>query len=248
MTTNVLDCVNGFLSTDSRWSSSSGDCVAYVDNTNYDKLAYTTRVGFLFAGDMPPIDAWKSYVIGGMKKGTRPEIVQSGSIGTRISVIQVELATGKIVFQSHKFVNSSFSVLIKALFAGTGALYAKACWDTNKCARMAIESAARDDMCSGGNVVFLNRATRETNVTNTATSQSVHDQLKERGIFMDAQRLPVSLKDAANDPSKPEAQAFAIAVMSGASPLCAPFYEMDKPWTEEKIAEFDVALSEYEVD
>lgn len=250
MTTNVLDCVHGVLSTDSRWSSDNGDWVAYVDDTNYDKLAFTSRVGFLFAGDMPPIEAWKGYVTNGMKKGTRPIIPQTWLPGTRIQVIQVELSTGRIVFQSHKFLNTSFGVAIKALFAGTGAPYAKACWDINKCAKTAIGSATLDDLRSGGNVVYLNRVTRENNVTNTATAQSVLDQLKDRGFLMNAtQKQPaVLLKDAANDPSKPAAQAFAKAVMSGAAPLTAPFPGMDEPWTKEKLAEFDAALSEFEED
>lgn len=248
MTTNVLDCVNGMLTTDSRWSADNGDWVAYVDDTNYDKLAFTSRVGFLFAGDMPPIDAWKHYVNGGMKKGTRPVIPQTWLPGTRIQIIQVDLSTGKIVFKSHNFLNTSFGLAVKALFAGTGAPFAKACWDARKCAKTAIVSAAVEDARSGGNVVYLNRVTRENNVRNTATAQSVLDQLKDRGYLMNAKQnqAAVLLKDAASDPANPAAQAFAKAVMSGAAPLTAPFPGMDEPWTQEKLAELDLALSEYE--
>lgn len=250
MTTNVLDCINGMLTTDSRWSSDNGDWLAYVDDTNYDKLAYTSKVGFLFAGDMPPIDEWKRYVANGMKKGTRPVIANAWVPGTRVSIIQVELATGRIVFRSHNFLNTSFGVAVRALFAGTGAVPAKVCWDEKKCAITAVASAAREDERSGGTVVYLNRATRANNVTNTATAEQVREQLKDRGLLMNLtqQQAPVLLKDAANDASNPAAQAFAKAVMSGAAPLNAPFPGMDEPWSDEKLAELDAALSEFEED
>lgn len=241
--------MNGFLSTDSRWSSDNGDWLAYVDDTNYDKLAFTSKVGFLFAGDMPPIDEWKQYVAGGMKKDARPGR-RAWVPGSRISIIQVELATGRIVFKSHNFLSTSFGVAIKAMFAGTGANAAKKCWDDEKCAIAAITSAAKEDVRSGGRVVYLNRTTRNTNVENTATAESVREQLKDRGYFMhiNDQNAPILLKDAANDPTNPAAQAFAKAVMSGAAPLNAPFPGMDEPWSEEKYAELDAALAEFETE
>jgi hypothetical protein len=249
MTTNVLDCVNGVLSTDSRWSSDNGDWLAYVDDTQYDKIAFTGRAGFLFAGDMPPIDEWKQYVAGGMKKNARP-VRRAWVPGSRISIIQVELATGRIVFKSHNFPTTSFGASVRALFAGTGALHAKTCWDEKKCAKTAIKSAAEEDMRSGGSVIYLDRKTRENNAANTATAESVREQLKDRGFIMNVadKNTKVSLKDAANDVSNPAAQAFAKAVMSGAAPLNAPFPGMDEPWAEEKYAELDVALSEFEED
>lgn len=56
----------------------------------------------------------------------------------------------------------------------------------------------------------------------------------------------ILLKDAANDASSPASQAFAKAVLSGAAPLMAPFPGMDEPWAEEKYAELDAALAEFE--
>lgn len=237
------------LSTDSRWSSDNGDWIAYVDDTGYDKLAFTPQVGFLFAGDMPPIDAWKTYVSRGMKKSERPAPPTVWIPGTRVTIIQVALADGRIMFKSHNFANTSFGAATRALFAGTGAEAAKICWDEKKCARTAVETAATKDCRSGGKVVYLDRKTREHNIVNSATSVSVQDQLKDRGYFMSVtQPVPVLLKDAANDPSNPAAQAFAKAVMSGAAPLTAPFPGMDEPWAPEKFGELDAALSEFEQD
>jgi hypothetical protein len=247
MTTNVYDKKVGVLSSDSRWSTDNGEWIAYVDNTGYDKIAFNGRVGFLFAGDLPPIDEWKTYVANGMKKDTRPQVNTTGLLGTRIQVIQVDMQSGDIVFQSHQFLNVAVGLSIKAIFGGTGASFARECWRQNRCAKKAIVSAAIDDMRSGGEVVHLTRSkTGETNVKNSATARSVNDQLKEKGFIMHTtKKQPVLLKDAANDLTSP-AQSFAKAVMSGAAPLTAPFIGMDEPWTKEKLAEFDAALSKYE--
>ena len=238
------------LSTDSRWSSDNGDWMAFVDDTGYDKVAYTPQVAFLFAGDMPPIELWKQYVAGGMKKGTKPAYPLAWIPGNRISIIQVALADGRVMFKSHNFVNSSFGASTKALFAGTGADAAKICWDEKKCATTAVATAITKDCRSGGTVVYLDRKTRKNNITNSATSASVQDQLKDRGFFMNVtqQQAPTSLKDAANDSTNPAAQAFAKAVLSGAAPLTAPFPGMDEPWAPEKFAELDAALAEFEQD
>jgi hypothetical protein len=246
MTTNVYDSVAGMLTSDSRWSISKGDWVAYVEDTAYDKLIYTSKVAFLFAGSMPIIDAWKCYVASGMKKGTRPTLVP----GTKISVIQVDMADGKIVFHSNNLLKSSFGASIRAMFGGTGASPAKICWDVNKCATAAIASAAKGDHLSGGTVIFLNRIKRNSNAQNTATAAQARQILNDRGILMNiaTQQTPILLKDAANDPANPEAQAIAKDIICGDSPLVAPFPGMDEDWSDEKIAEFEAALSMYEED
>lgn len=246
MTTNVYDSVAGMLTSDSRWSISKGDWVAYVEDTAYDKLIYTSKVAFLFAGSMPIIDSWKSYVAGGMKKGTRPALVP----GTKISVIQVDMADGKVVFQSNNLLRSSFGASIRALFGGTGASPAKICWDVNKCATTAIFSAAKGDHLSGGSVIYLDRKKRKSNATNACTAAQARHLLNDRGILMNiaTQQAPILLKDAANDPANPEAQLIAMQIISGDSPLVAPFPGMDEEWSDEKIAEFDAALALYEED
>lgn len=252
MTTNVFDRVHGILSSDSRWSSESGDWVAYVDDTSYDKLASTSRVGFLFAGDMPQVDAWKKYVANGMKSGTRPKVHSAAEWipGNRISVIQVEFAT-KRSQESHPMLSSTVGALVRAMYAGTGATPAKECWDERKCAKTAIVSASKKDNRSGGAVVFLDCETGIGNVVNAVSAQSVQEQLKDRGYLMNSkhnQYAPILLKDAAKDDSNPVAQMFAQSVMSGATPLTAPFSNMDEPWSPESLAEFDAMLSEFETD
>jgi hypothetical protein len=254
MTTNVFDRRKMIMASDSRWSSESGggEWVAYVDDTNYDKLAFTDKVGFLFAGDMPPIERWKQYVANGMKKGTRPKYPTPDEWipGNRISVIQVELDSKLYVTSHKKLLFSGIGGMVNALYAGTGAHPAKECWEVNKCSMTAVASASVKDTRSGGSVVYLHCATRENNVLNSANVQSVQAQMKDRGYIMNVkqQQEPVLLKVAANDPSVPAAQIFAQSVLSGATPLTAPFSEMDEPWTAEAMAEFDAMLDKFETE
>lgn len=245
-----MDRVAGVLSTDSRWSilSNDGEWLAFVDDTDYDKLVCMRSAGFLFAGDLPLIDAWKQYVLAGMKKGTRPEVIQR----TKISVIQVDLTTGDIVFQSHKMLRAMFGSAVRAVFAGTGAEPAKDCWDKNKCAVTAITSASAKDKRSGGKVVYLRRSPRGGNEVNTTTADQVMQIIKDRGFLMNtsnAQPVIVPITTAANDASNLVAQAFANEILSGGSaPLSAPFPGMDEPWSDETVAEFERVLSLYEED
>jgi hypothetical protein len=242
MTTNIYDLKAALLTSDSRWSAKVGDLIAYVDNTNYDKIVFDKRLAFLFAGDLPEIDLWKSWIIAGRKKLETPPIMHA-----KMQVIQIDIASGKVVFQSHNFTSSAFGVALKALFAGTGAGFAKACWDVNKCAKTAIVSASVGDARSGGDVKFLKRDTKVTNVTNSATSADVQEQLKVRGFLMNTNNAQATIlvKDAANDASHP-GYAIAQSVMTGAIPLSAPFPGMDEPWSKAKKAEFEAALALYD--
>lgn len=243
MTTNVYDKIAELLTCDSRWSIQVGDWVAYVDDTGYDKLVFDNRLAFLFAGDLPEVNYWKEWIQAGRKKDAKPMLHVD-----KMSVIQIDMQNGAIVFRSHNFPNTSFGAAMKAIFAGTGAEHAKKCWDKNKCAMTAVKSASIEDALSGGTVVFLNRKTRERNVNNTVPESGVKLQAKERGILMNTKdaNLSIPIKDAANDPTNAAAQAIAQMVMSGSASFQAPFPGMDTPWTEEKKREFEAALSMYD--
>jgi len=244
MTTNVYDARAAVLTSDSRWSANEGNLVAYVDDTNYDKIVHDKRLAFLFAGDLPEIDLWKTWVMAGRQKDSKPALADA-----KMQVIQIDVQTGKVVFQSHNFANTSFGVAIRALFAGTGAGYAKVCWDVNKCAMTAIVSAVKEDKRSGGNTMYFKRIIKESNVKNSASAADLQAQLKDRGFLMDITNTeePISLKDAANDSNHP-GNAMAKAVMSGGMQLSAPFPGMDEPWTNAKKVEFEAALALYDED
>ena len=243
MTTNVYDVRAALLTSDSRWSAEDGDWVAFVDNTNYDKIVHDNKLAFLFAGPLPEIDIWKQWILAGRKKEDLPSLAN-----TTMSVIQVDVAKGVVVFKSHQFLNSSFGIVPRALFAGTGAKPAKDCWDRKKCAMTAIGSAAEMDHLTGGNVVFFNRAKRSGNITNTSSATELKEQAKQRGMIMSKSNAEASvlIKVAANDPSNPTKQALAMKVMSGAAPFAAPFPGMEEPWSLAKKLEFEAALALYD--
>lgn len=234
MTTNVYDYGAGVFASDSRWSKIIGDWIVYIDDTGYDKIVFDDTLAMLFAGDMPPIEKWKQWFLNG-RISTPPVAHLKG-----ISICIAEMKTGKFVFDSGHSLRSGDS-----RFAGTGAPHAMNCWDMNKDARKAVETATTLDVCSGGKVVYLERISLGTNVANCESHDRVYEQLKERGMMKNLKetRQPVLLKDAVNDPV---ANGIAKQFMSGQNTLCAPFPGMHEDWTEEKKQELINVLSQYQ--
>ena len=243
MTTNVCDLVSGVLTSDTRWSRESGGWLIFVDDTGYDKIAYDKKLAFLFAGDLESIDSWKNWVFSG-RPGQMPIAKLTG-----MSAIVVDTKLSKLVFQSHTSLPSSvFGSAVRALFAGTGAIFAKNCWDKNKCAKTAVKTAVDADIQSGGLVVYFKCNNRENNILTKVTQSEVKELAKTKGyiVNMNNTQAPITVQEAANDPSNPAAQAIANMVLSGGVSFSAPFPEMDKPWSEEKIKEFSGVMAEYD--
>lgn len=243
MTTNVYDATVGLLTSDSRWSRLTGEWLIYVDDTGYDKIVFDHKLAFLFAGDLPNIDVWKQWINNG-RKGN-PPIEHLG----RMSVIQIDTKTAKVVFMSHpSFPKTSFGTALRAVFAGTGGVHAKACWDANKCAKQAVVTAIGQDIQSGGEVKHLECANRQHNLTAAKFSQlHVTEQAKTKGFIMNinSNQAPIKVQDAANDPSNPTVKALADIVLAGGMSFSAPFPDMDVAWSDEKIKEFEAALQAY---
>jgi hypothetical protein len=250
MTTNVYDVRGGLLTSDSRWSSVDGEWLVFVDDTGFDKIIADQQLSFLFAGNMLNIAAWKSWVSAGRLTPAPTHMLNETSI------IIVDNATGAVVFYTDYLLHSEADGVRHAWYGGTGAPHAKDCWEVNKCAKKAVESAILVDRRSGGTVVHLNRQTLETNVTNAESHLSVAVQLKERGIMKNSNGKEfklsevVSAPDAANDAStKTEidgvAKRLAERVMNGSVALSAPFPGIDQPWTNEKKLELTKVLERY---
>jgi hypothetical protein len=241
MTTNVYDVASGLLTSDSRWSIDEGDWIAFVDDTNYDKIVFDNELGLLFAGDLSKIEIWKDWFLSGRTSPIPLDQVD------RMSIIGIDMPTGNIAFHSDYLLVSTINSSIEAWYGGTGAPYAKDCWQLNRCARKAVETAKAEDDFSGGNTVFAERESLETNLANSEKVESVLQQMKERGIMINSKgsQEPTLVKDAANDPSNPLAQSLAQKIMSGKAALGAPFPGMDQPWTNEKKAELEKALAPY---
>jgi hypothetical protein len=240
MTTNVYDVSSGLLTSDSRWSTEDGDWIAYVDDTGYDKIVFDEALALIFAGDMQTIDIWKEWFLNGDDGDEPLDKVDD------ISIIGIDMKTGEQVYMSDYLLYSHSHRGVEAIYGGSGAPYAKDCWQENKCAMQATKTAIIKDVYSGGTTAHVNRQTSDSNVKNSASSNSAYEQLKERGMMINKteNRQPVYVKDAANDPSHP-AQKIAEKVMSGKAALKAPFPGMDQPWTNEKKQELKEVLKRY---
>lgn len=241
MTTNVYDLQTGLMTSDSRWSCQEGDWIAYVDDTKFDKIISDDQLGFLFAGNMLKIAAWKGWIAQG-RAGLPPD-----DDGINLSIIGIDMQTGQVVISTDYMLKSIIEEILAACYAGTGGNYAKDCWQVNRCAKRAVSSAMAQDDFSGGQVMFAERCSRQTNVDNTASVLSVIDQMKVRGMMINTKddRKPVPLKEAANDPTNPVAQALARKVLAGKAELSAPFPGMNQPWTQEKKEEVLDVLKKY---
>lgn len=242
MTTNVYDVPAGLLTSDSRWSCELDDgWIAYVDNSGYDKIVYDNQLAILFAGNLAKIDHWKNWFTKN-RNGDQPQEVDG------ISLIVANIKTGEVIFKTDYLLESTSEKQIDALYSGTGGPYAKDCWQINKCAKKAVETAISVDIFSGGDVSFLHRESSETNVKNSVFADEVMALMKERGILMNKNlQQAVAIKDAANDSSDPNFQRMAQRVLSGNIELNAPFPGMDQPWTNEKKAELRNVLSSFSV-
>jgi hypothetical protein len=239
MTTNVYDIGAGYLTTDSRWSIKNGDWVAYVDDTGYDKLVFDEQIAILFAGDLLKIDVWKQWFIEG-RTGEYPDLHDG------MSLIIVDMSDGSSQFTADYLLKSIEGDLLKALYAGTGAPHAKDCWQVNKCAKKAINSAIEADIFSGGLVVELLRENAQSNVKNSAKVDKVMYEMKERGIMTNVvTNITMHVKDAANDGVTGDAKDFANKVVAGSLAISAPFPGINQPWTNDKKRELISVLDKY---
>lgn len=240
MTTNVYDVPAGLMTSDSRWSSElDSDWIAYVDDTGYDKIVFDSDLGILFAGDLNRIDIWKQWFLQG-RKGSIPKEVDG------ISIILVDMISGQVVFETDYLLKSMSDESEVAFYSGTGGPFAKDCWQVNRSAMRAVDSAISADIFSGGIVLHLCRSTLVTNVVNTVDPAGVVNLMKERGIMMNRHdRQSVLVKVAANDSSNLTRQDLANKVISGNVELSAPFPGISQPWTNEKKSELKSVLERY---
>jgi hypothetical protein len=241
MTTNVFDVTAGQLTSDGRWSFEKLDWLVFVDDTGYDKMIFDDELGFAFAGNVSKINIWKEWVAGG-RKGPEP----MGHLD-QMQLIIVNMASGVLEFASDYILFSHAGNVLEALYGGSGGPSAKDCWNSNRCARTAIDSAKSNDVYSGGETKFLLRETRQNNLTNNIAVTEINEQCKQRGLMMNLKNPlnTVLVKDAANDPSNPIAQSVATEVMQGKAEMSAPFPGMHLPWTQEKKSELASVLARF---
>jgi hypothetical protein len=230
MTTNVYDSLKEIFASDSRWSASHEDYFFYVDDTGFDKIVFDEYCGILFAGELSNIEEWKCWFNEG-RNGVRPA-------ADGLSICVVDMATGEICIDSHSITTDG------ARFAGTGAEHAAICWELNKDAMKAVDTAKSFDACTGGKTVFLYRANKQNNIINDASETDVYTALKDRGMMMILKNgnNMIPIKEALNNPKIKEAFK---NISTGFASLRAPFYGIDKKWSEEDKKKLDKVLNKF---
>ncbi|WP_155767673.1 hypothetical protein [Xanthomonas hortorum] len=130
MTTNVLDNNSKRLASDSRWSLLIGGHLVYVDDTGFDKIADRASAGMICAGDAQLIGAWKEWFLARDQIDLPPtERRLSNGALSPICVTIISKPGFTIDFSSGNY--HAYQNL--ALFCGSCASSAMACFSVNKC-------------------------------------------------------------------------------------------------------------------
>jgi hypothetical protein len=238
MTTNTYDSKAKLGASDTRISAQEGDYFFFIDDSGYEKIVYDKNLMVMFAGDLPPIEAWKQWFKGGMA-GDHP-----GTPG-EISICTVELHDGNIGSDRGK---SERSACGQARFAGTGAYYANRCWRQHEDALKSIVSASHGDLRTGGEVRYLKVSDLANNLADTTTLTQLMEALRTKGKMImlgtSPKTEPVLISEAiAKDQAANDA--FEKVMSAGAASLCAPFIGMGEPWTDEEKASLNAVLAKY---
>lgn len=234
MTTTAFDRVRQVVASDSRWSIPLPPYhVLYVDDTGCDKLADGQTLSMMFAGDGVLIEQWKAWFYNSLDLAEMPgvERLESGSTH-EISICLVQKPTGKVIFDWGRCITHGDD----ARFSGSGAPYARDCYDQNRCAVTSIVSAHKSDPFTGGQTKFIELASGHDNLSVVQrTMQDAIKELNERGFVMDTRTKSVTpIKDITES-----ANEVLRALNAGEKSLSAPTGSPSRPWTEsEKRALF----------
>lgn len=164
-----------------------------------------------------------------------------------IAILIVEISSGNVL--GHYGQEIAFQegdpARPTAIFAGSGAYPAANCWQANRCAHRAIDSAKLADIFTGGNTKFFELSNSNTNVTNTISASGLRALFKEKGMvmYLNGQSSAVPYKQAAaNDVQVAE---LGEKIASGQLNLSAPCDAMFMTPTTEQIEELRDVLTPF---
>lgn len=245
MTTNVICRPKLTLASDSRWSTdpleTHPDCIAYVDDTGFDKLAVSSLYAMVFAGDGELIARWKAWFLSPtLNFMTAPPVHRLIPDTNKLRSVVISLvkkATCEVVFASGDFMAHRED----ARFAGSGAQYAKGCYAINSCARTAVVTAGKSDPATGGETKFIELATGKDNLSVMQTTLfDMKNALEQRGYIMDTKTKVVTpINEWAANVNEPR-RAIANAVASVSAPTGLP----TRCWTEQEQSDLMRALQQ----
>ncbi|WNC09304.1 hypothetical protein [Pseudomonas coleopterorum] len=239
MTTNVYDQSSGFITSDSRWSVERDFAIMYVDDTGFDKIEEARGKVFLFAGDSETIQLWKTFLRSGpLSSQGRPAI-------EGIAILIAEADSGRLVYHYGQDILLPDSEAPATSFAGSGARSAAQCWQANKCAKKAVETAKSFDLFSGGEVKSFELSTGKHNLNDQIDVKDLKAAFIKKGMVMFTANSPQQLvtvqEAAANDPRVAE---IVTAIANGNVSLKAPCDAMYNQPTHADKKRLDAALDE----
>lgn len=236
MTTNVTDLTQWLMASDSRWSLDTEKFMIYADDTGFGKIIEHGRYALMFAGSSVIIQLWKEWLRS--SPTILPDIPNPGA------VCLVDLREKKLMFERGQDIRNP-----DVRIAGSGSIHAMACWGTNKDARMAVESAKRSDIFSGGRVRFICANTGEKDVEDVCGADHLNKQVIPMGGLVmykvpsgETTGSPVAVSEASM--KDPEVKQVVARLESGAVALSAPCDGMYNQWTCEETDAFRLALQE----
>jgi hypothetical protein len=234
MTTTVYDKTNKLLTSDSRWSYDRDFGVLYVDDIGFDKIEAAPGMhgigyAFLFAGNSGVIQQWKSYI----RSNPAPGVASPACVG--IALLVVVVGTGEIVFEYGQDILLPDSIQPTISFAGSGSIHAAQCWESNKCARKAVDSAMSLDVFSGGEIKYFELLSSKNNLNAQIDLSDMSKAFIEKGMvmFKPNSQTPVPVKEAAANDARVKDLCDKIA--SGQVTLNAPCDAMfNRPTPEDE--------------
>lgn len=249
MTTNVICRTQKILASDSRWSTDPladyPDCIAFVDDTGFDKLAVSRLYALVFAGDGELIARWKSWFLAPTLNFLNAPPVHRLIPDTNklhsIVISLVKNSTGEVVFASGSFMAHRES----ARFAGSGAQFAKDCYAVNSCAKTAVATAGVSDPATGGETKFVELDTGKNNLTVMQTTLfDMKNALEQRGYIMDIGTMKVTPISEWQPSAGGTRQAIANAVASVSAPTGLP----TRCWSDQEQNELMRALQQVAIE
>lgn len=239
MTTNIFDGTARVMASDSRWSICHGNYLIYLDDSGCDKILTRHNRAIMFAGNGGRIQEWKDWIM------SDPTDDSNQPKEEGICVCMVDTTNGKVVLSvKQKVVN------IHGYFAGSGSNYAAPCWVQNQDARRSVETAKVADICSGGEVKYIDVSNAEKHIHNLYTGswvtiQMVDDAILKRGLVMNisnegGKALPFAA--AAND--NEELADIKAKIAAGDLSASAPSDGMYEEWSSEEKGQLKRAFSD----
>lgn len=197
MTTTVYDSAKGTVSCDSRWSIPDDRFgVLYVDEAPYQKIEIVNGHAFVFAGMAPVIHAWKLHL---RAAAAGHVLAEPSMIG--MAVLVAEIGSGRLKYRYQQDIELPDQTNPETIFAGTGSLHAARCWQVNKCPKKAVETAMMYDICTGGEVKYVELQSGRHNLIPCEGISCLDQAFLTKGMVMfnrnEHDKGPIPFKEAA---------------------------------------------------